>query len=295
MFEQFKGQSIIKFNEVFDTSEKCKNYLANYKWKDGFKCSKCSGTDCWKGIGPFTKVCKSCRHIESVTSNTLFHKVKFDLKKAFMIVFEMSTSSKGTSSVNLAKKYDINQKTAWKFMVKVRRAMESSKQHPLMGDCELDECFVGGYEEGKVGRGADSKKQVAVVIEKSGEHGIKRAYAVQIENASAKELEKIFVNHISKTAHVKTDKWRGYGPLAKNYTIQQEKSEPKKNFKSMHRFIQGLKSWVRGTYHHVSKHYLQNYLDEYCYRFNRHALKEIIFDNLIQRMVKAQPLTLFYK
>ena len=116
MFAQFRGQNIIKFTDTFSTSEKCKIYLENYKWKDGFECSKCNGKTNWKGKKPFTKVCKSCRHVESVTANTLFYKVKFDLKKAFMIAFEMSTSSKGSSSVNLAKRYGVNQKTAWKFM-----------------------------------------------------------------------------------------------------------------------------------------------------------------------------------
>lgn len=293
MFELFKGQNIIKFNDTFSTSEKCKVYLENYKWKNGFDCSKCHGTTNWKGIKPYTKVCKSCRHVESVTANTLFHKVKFDLAKAFMIAFEMSTSSKGSSSVNLSKRYGINQKTAWKFMAKVRKAMTSSKAYSLDGECEVDECFIGGYEEGKVGRGADSKKQVAIAIEKTGKYGIKRAYAVHIKNASSKELGKVFDNHISKEANIKTDKWKGYAPLQKEYKIVQEKSEPKKNFKVMHRFIQGLKSWVRGIYHHVSKAYLQNYLNEYCYRFNRHAFKETIFDNLIQRMMK--PNTVFVK
>jgi len=30
-----------------------------------------------------------------------------------------------------------------------------------------------------------------------------------------------------------------------------------------------LKTYLNGTYHGVSSHYLQEYLDEFCYRFNR--------------------------
>ena len=83
-------------------------------------------------------------------------------------------------------------------MRKVRAAMASSGNYPLEGDCEVDECFIGGSREGKVGRGADNKKKVAVVIEKSGEHGIKRAYAMKIENCSYKELKKLFDKHVEK-------------------------------------------------------------------------------------------------
>lgn len=295
MFEQFQGQSLIKFSDTFNTSEKCKKYLANYKWKEGFNCSKCNNVQYWKGIKQFTRVCKNCRHVESVTSNTFFHKVKFDLRKAFLIIFEMSTSSKGTSSVNIGQRYEINQKTAWLFMSKVRNAMKSQEKHPLEGSCEVDECYLGGHEEGKIGRGSVSKKKIVVVIEKSGEYGIKRAYAVKIENCSSHELSKIFTKHISQKAKVKTDKWKGYKPLMKSYNIEQEKSMPNVNFNLTHRFIQGLKSWLRGVYHHVSEQHSQSYLNEYCYRFNRHGSKGTIFDNLIKRMMQKpyfQPLSI---
>ena len=52
--------------------------------------------------------CYSCNHVESATSNTLFHKVKFGLQKAFCIVFEMTTSSKSLSSTQLADRYGIS-------------------------------------------------------------------------------------------------------------------------------------------------------------------------------------------
>jgi hypothetical protein len=38
---------------------------------------------------------------------------------------------------------------------------------------------------------------------------------------------------------------------------------------------------------------LHPYLDEYCYRYNRHLMKRGIFKNLTQRMMLHRPL--FYK
>jgi hypothetical protein len=35
--------------------------------------------------------------------------------------------------------------------------------------------------------------------------------------------------------------------------------------------------------------HLQDYLDEYCYRFNRSFMKEGIFENLMVRMVNTPP------
>ena len=125
---------------------------------------------------------------------------------------------------------------------------------------------------------------------KKDEDGIKRAYAMVIENTSSGELRTIFDSHISSESTVKTDKWTGYSPLKKEWDIEQEKSRGGENFELMNRFVMGLKGWCRGIYHRVTGIYLQAYLDEYCYRFNRSLFKETAFDKLIQRMVMEDPL-----
>ena len=84
--EQFKGKNILNFVKELPNDEKCKEYLSRYKWQDGFVCQKCKGTrGCMKK--GYIYHCYSCDHVESATSNTLFHKVKFGLQKAFCIVF----------------------------------------------------------------------------------------------------------------------------------------------------------------------------------------------------------------
>jgi len=160
----------------------------------------------------------------------------------------------------------------------------------MKGQVEVDEAFIGQQEQAK-GRGAEHKSQIAVAVEKQGAIGIKRVYVRKITNASCSELKVLFNKHISPLAQVLTDKWRGYSPLMELFNITQEKSEPDKNFKVMHRCIQQLKSWIRGIHHRVNPEYLQGYLDEFCYRINRSIHKENIFDNLIVRMVKAEQRT----
>lgn len=291
MFERFKGQNLFSFMEHFPDDNACKAYLAEYRWQSGFVCPKCGGTEEHNSNIDFVKRCKKCKHSVSVTSGTIFHKVKFDLRKAFYIIFEMSTTTKGSSSPVLAKKLGIQQKTAWRFSHKVRMAMKSSEMYPFEGDVEVDETLMGGKEDGNQGRGAKSKDLIAVAIEKTkNDSGIKRAYAVKIENASNKELEIIFEKHISAEAKIKTDKWTGYIPLKKTWNIVQEKSKGGENFELIHRFIMGLKQWVRGIYHRVSSEHLQSYLNEYTYRFNRSIFKETAFDKLIQRMLMEKPI-----
>lgn len=290
--EQFKGTNLIDFMDRFSNDEKCKEYLAEIKWSTCFVCSKCNNTQFWmKKNDPYVRVCKACRHINSATANTLFHKVKFGLRKAFLILFEMSTTTKGCSSPVIARKYGINQTTAWLFMAKVRKAMASSGQYPITGTCEVDEILIGGKREGKPGRGAAGKKKVSIVVEKDGRGGIKRAYGVKIVDFSTVELRKIFDQHIDSEAKVETDLWKSYQPLKGSWNITQSKSSPTENFQTIHRFIQQLKSWIRGIYHHISNVHLQGYLDEFCFRMNRHLFREGNFNRLTVRMMEHEPIT----
>lgn len=203
----------------------------------------------------------------------------------------MSTSSKSVSSIQMGKRFDIRQGTAWFFMQKVRKAMKSSQKYPLSKLVHVDEFTVGGKEQGKQGRSYDTKKKKAVIaIELNEKHQIKRAYVRAIDDYSAKSLTPIFEEHISKSAKIITDKWRGYEPLKKEYDITQKFSNKGKNFKELHIIIMQLKSWLRAIPTHVTKWHIQAYFDEFCFRINRSQFKESIFHKTIQRMVLAKPL-----
>ena len=78
-------------------------------------------------------------------------------------------------------------------------------------------------------------------------------------------------------------------PLTKDFEklVQVPSGKKGSNFPDMHRAIMMLKAWLRGTHHSVSD--LQDYLDEYTYRFNRSFMKQGIFQNLINRMVGHNP------
>jgi len=123
----FKGQNSIDFGKESADDVACKRYLSKLKREKGFKCSKYEYSSGCEKSG-FNYHCYKCNHVESSTAGTLFHRVRFGLHKAFHIVFEMVNSSKGISSVQCCKRYGIRQSTAWFFMQKVRKAMESNKK-----------------------------------------------------------------------------------------------------------------------------------------------------------------------
>ena len=290
MEERYKSLSIFEFQAMFPDEGSCIRYLADVKWAVGYSCKKCAHQNYCKGNSPYDRQCTRCRYVESASAGTLFHDCKFSVLKAFYIVYYVSTNKNGISSTELSRKLALRQKTCWLFKQKIMKAMESSGTSPMNGKVDVDETFVGGQDDQAVGRKKSRKKIVVVSIEKQGK-GVSRMYARVIETASKKNLKGFMKDHIKPEANVRTDQWAGYKGLEKEFpNIVREKSEKKgKNFTDMHRCIMMFKAWLRGVHHSV-KH-LQAYINEYTYRFNRHKMKEGIFENLMNRMVEKTPFT----
>lgn len=290
MEKRFKSLSLFEFQARFPDQNSCLLYLSTIKWSEGYVCSKCGHNHYCKGNGDFDRQCTSCRYIESPTAGTLFHRCKFSVLKAFYIVFYVATNKNGISTTELSRKLALRQKTCWLFKQKVMKAMESSKNFPMMDNVEVDETYVGGQDDQAIGRNEGKKKIVVIAIQKQGK-GISRMYGRVIETASRENLKSFMKDHIDPNAKIKTDKWTGYKGLEEEFpNLTQEKSEKKgKNFPQLHRGIMMLKAWLRGVHHSVD--HLQAYINEYTYRFNRHQMKEGIFENLMERMVKNEPYT----
>jgi len=161
MEQRFKSLSLFEFQDQFTSVSDCKKYLSDLKWKAGYCCVKCANKKYCKGLGELDRQCTKCRYTESVTAGTLFHKVKFDLVKAFYVVYFVSTNKKGITSTELSRKLNLRQKTCWAFKRKVMKAMKSSGNHPIEKNSEVDETVFGGEESGVRGRKNKSKKRVS--------------------------------------------------------------------------------------------------------------------------------------
>jgi hypothetical protein len=181
----FYGITIQEFNKFFKNEDDCKLYLFDLKWKNAYCCHQCQCKRSCKGKTIFHLRCTKCGYDESVTSNTLLHKIKIPLLKAFGITFRISVRKKGMSTVELAKEFAINQKSSWLFKRKAQEAMKSSGKHLLENKVEVDEMLSGGMDEGKPGRSKGDKKLVVIAVEKVKGDQMGRAYAEAIEDASA--------------------------------------------------------------------------------------------------------------
>ena len=288
----FRGVNSIKFNQRFKDDNDCLEYLAEVKWQNGYKCKRCENNKFGNGKHIHNRRCTKCRYDESPTVGTMFEKLKFSILIAFHIVFKISTKKKGMSSLELSNEFELRQMTCWSFKQKLQQVMKSSLKIPLTGLVHVDEFVIGGPEEGKKGRSKGLKKLVVLAVEIL-EDGVGRAYAEVIEHSSAIELGGFLKKYVSQEAEVISDKWKGYSPLKKEFkNLKQIASEEGKNFKELHVHIMNIKGWLRGIHHHCSKERMQNYLDEYHFRYNRRSNMDTIFDVLIKKMVNYKEISI---
>jgi transposase-like protein len=166
---------------------------------------------------------------------------------------------------------------------KVRSCLIAPGRTLLHREVEVDETFIGGKDPDRDARGGD-KVLVAGAVEiipvselKSGKlrrrSGRLRLRAVA--NASADSLAGFVEQEVEAGAIVHTDGWDGYRRLTRSgyvhdRTVQGRGRNAKYIMPHIHRVFSNLKAWLQGTHHgRIEPEYLQAYLDEYTFRFNR--------------------------
>ncbi|GAB4224701.1 MAG: hypothetical protein Kow00127_25500 [Bacteroidales bacterium] len=123
MKDLFKTIDLKEFEGKFDTEEKCLEFLAEQKWKDGFVCRKCGHTNWCKGKKAGSRRCTRCKTEESATAHTMYHKCKFPLTTAFRITYMVCHQPGLTTSV-ISELTGIRQMTCWKFRKKIESCID---------------------------------------------------------------------------------------------------------------------------------------------------------------------------
>jgi len=236
-----------------------------------------------------------------VTAGTIFQDTRTPLPVWFRAMWWVATQRNGASALGLQRVLGLKSyETAWTWLHKFRRAMVRPGRDRLTGRVEVDECYVGGLEEGLPGRLNLEKALVVVAAQEDGP-GIGRIWMRQIIDASAESLVPFVQDSVEPGSIIHTDGWLGYLPLEKkgyHHQVTFLKGKKKTASQSMpraHRVIALLKRWLIGTHQGaVSHRYLDYYLDEFTFRFNRRRSKSRgkLFFRLVQQAVVIEPVPL---
>ena len=110
--------------KLFQSDEKCLEFLADLKWGDGFVCRKCGNTNHCPGKTPYSRRCTKCKTEESATTGTIFHNCKFPVSKAFYIAYNVCKGKEDLSTYEFARRLSLRQMTCWNFKTKIQHALQ---------------------------------------------------------------------------------------------------------------------------------------------------------------------------
>jgi Zn ribbon nucleic-acid-binding protein/transposase-like protein len=279
-----------EFEARFATEEDCRAWWIKARWGDHPACARCKSTRVWTERKGFLFECADCGHQTSLTSGTLLEKTRKPFKVWFRAVFEISTQRTGISGKDLQRLLGFGSyKTAWTWLHKIRTAMVRPKREPLGPFVQMDEALVGG-------KGGPNKELVLVAVEVDG-----RVRLAHAENNDAETLKVLVSGQVAEDAHVVTDGHAGYNDKSlekrPHEAVVQTKEERRENdaVQSCHWTISLLKRWLIGTHAGgVRAKYLQAYLDEFAFRYNRRKTKGVgrIAARVFEQLVTHGPRTM---
>jgi IS1 family transposase/transposase-like protein len=259
----------------FPTEDACADYLVKHRWPSGIvKCPRC-GAEVRHPVAtmPFKWQCYSCTpdsgYRFSHISGTIFENTNKPLRDWFRVIHMMLTSKKGVSALQVHRVMGFGSyKTAWYMCHRVRAGLANEEFRRLMGIVEVDETYIGGKGRNRHGppdgddKGRSTKRKTAVIgaVERKG-----KVVAKVIERADIKTVLR-FVNETvsTKVSLVAHDDYKAYRALPQKqiphgavnhskgqYVVGQIHTNTIEGFWSL------IKRGVVGTYHKVSRKYLQ--------------------------------------
>jgi transposase-like protein len=292
---QAETMSFWDWQQRFADETHCHQALVKLRWPEGFCCPRCHHPKGWLLHSRPVYECAHCHHQTSLTAGTLFHHTKLPLVKWFWALYGVSADKGSISALRLTKLIGVSWVTAHRMLRKLRRAMgDRNQRYQLEGVIEFDDAFIGGKRAGKRGRGAAGKTVILVACEHNdGKPGF---VAMQAVKQVTQENVRAFAQQtLSPGQTLHTDALNALRVLAEEHHHIAKVTPPEMASEWLpwvHVVISNLKSYLLGTYHGISSRYVQEYLDEFCYRLNRRFWEEQIPMRLLTLCATHEPVFL---
>ncbi len=236
--------------------------------------------------------CDSCGHHVHPTAGTIFHGSATSLHLWFYAMYLMTSTRCAVSAKHLERELGVTYKTAWRMANLIRnKLMVEDGDEPLSGEVEADETFFGGKPRAAdirrsqrearypTQRGAMARKPktpVFAAVERGG-----RVRATIIPDSSAPTLRGQLHRFVLPEARLITDEWRGYTAVGREFRQHDTINHGAHVYVSgdvhtnqIEGFFGNLKRGISGNYHSVSRKWLQGYLNEFVWRYNRRYVRK---------------------
>ena len=274
----------------------CRDYLEWLRWPVGFACPHCGVGEGW-GLSDGRWSCARCARRVSVTAGTIFDGTRTPLTVWFAAAWQMTSQKNGISALGLQRVLGLGSyQTAWAMLHRYRRATVRPDRDLLSGVVEVDESIVGGVIPWVRGREIGKNALVAIAVEQH-EHGLGRCRMQVIDKASSAVLGAFINANVTPDSTIVTDGWPAYyRAVGKRehvrHVLNRRGSDAHELLPGVHRVTSLAKRWLLGTHQgSVSSTHLQDYLDEFTFRFNRRTSRArgLLFLRLLEQAVATDP------
>lgn len=298
--------NLLNFIEKFPDEECCITYFKNIREQIGIICRKCGFNEHYWLLGKHQFECKKCKYRNTIKSGTVLENSKLPVRYWFIAIHLITSTKKTFSASELQRQLGHTRyEPIWEMLHKLRLVMgKRDDEYKLKEWAELDEGFFkivinqkDEHAESKRGRGAQSQAKVLVMVESEPVEPDKQeknrktrkvGYVKMkvIEDLKAKTIENQAQSSIKKETSIRTDGFRSYNKFSKKFTehevvIAEDQKEVDTLLPWVHTVISNAKRNLLGIHHMIGEDYLQNYLNEFCYKFNRRYFGEDLFDRLL--------------
>jgi len=300
------GMSLMAFLDLYASEQQCREALKKARWPDGFRCLNCGCSSHCHLKQRDVYQCNRCKGQVSLTSGTLFAESKLPLRTWFLAIYLLTQHKNGISALALRRQLGVSYNTAWLLKHKLMQAMvERDSDHALSGIVQMDDAYWGGERHGgSVGRGSPGKTPFVAALQCSPEgHPIAMRMDV-VPGFRKKVLADWAKRHgprppgLTPGTAVVSD-GLGCFPGIKDadcthVAIVTGGGVPDLGhpiFWWVNTMLGNVKNAMHGTYHALRSKYLQRYLSEFCYRFNRRFDLAALVPRLIVAAARTPPLS----
>ena len=297
----------MKLSEIFKTySTEQKSKLAFKEWRDkeGVRCKKCWGLDHYWKSDKWQYECKACGFRTTLKSGTVMQGSKMPYQDWMIVIGLMSATKKSFSALEIQRQVGHKRyEPIWLMMHKLRVCMgRRDDKYRLDGQIEIDEGFFESHREKDK---PTIKRQVAVLVmveskrvketPKNKTRPKRKAGYIKMKVLEQQNQKTIFgeiKTHIRSTGVGLTDGAGHYKKLANIIADHMEFNcgDPTLAHKVLpwvHIAISNAKKICLGIHHSIKREFMQNYLNEFCYKFNRRYMMDNLFDRLMVAAVEA--------
>ena len=293
------GLSLMAFLDRYGSEQQCREALMKARWPKGWRCADCGHSGHCHLKRRDVYQCNRCKRQVSLTSGTLFAETKLPLRTWFLAIYLLTQHKNGISALALRRQLGVSYNTAWLLKHKLMQAMvERDSEQVLSGIVLMDDAYWGGERHGGgTGRGSPGKTPFVAAVQCTAEGHPIAMRMDEVAGFRKKVLAAWAQRHLAPGTAVVTDGLKCFPGVTDadctHTAIPTGGGVPDLGhpiFTWVNTMLGNVKNALHGTYHALRPKYLQRYLSEFCYRFNRRFDLAALVPKLIRAAAHTPPL-----